>query len=69
MGGWRFGLIVREYRKLEACDACRVETWARISKLYGWPQKFVEERSSGAFVARNGGYSPPTSQSSMKGER
>jgi hypothetical protein len=40
--GWRFGVIVREYRELEAGTRFPTfETWDRIYKLYGWPQTFT----------------------------
>jgi hypothetical protein len=39
---WRFGVIVREHRELEAGTRFpTVETWNAICKLYGRPQTFV----------------------------
>ncbi len=39
---WRFGVRVREYRELEAgTRSPSFETWDRICKLYGWPQRFA----------------------------
>ena len=39
---WRFGVRVREYRQLEAgTRSPSFETWDRICKLYGWPQRFA----------------------------
>jgi hypothetical protein len=60
---------IREYRKLEACDAYRVETWDRICKPYGWPQKFVEELVERGVCRSKRWVLTGTGQSSMKGER
>jgi transcriptional regulator with XRE-family HTH domain len=39
---WRFGVSVREYREIEAGDRTpSLDTYRRISELYGWPQTFV----------------------------
>ena len=39
---WRFGVTVRKYRELEAGERFPdLDTWDRISKLYGWPKTFV----------------------------
>jgi transcriptional regulator with XRE-family HTH domain len=38
----RLRVSVRGYRELEAgTRSPSFETWARICKLYGWPQTFV----------------------------
>ena len=40
--GWLVGVSVREYREIEAGDRMpSVDTYRRISELYGWPQTFV----------------------------
>jgi transcriptional regulator with XRE-family HTH domain len=37
------GVTVREYREIVAGDRMpSLETYRRISELYGWPQTFVE---------------------------
>jgi hypothetical protein len=39
---WLVGVSVREYREIEAGDRTpRLDTYRRISELYGWPQTFV----------------------------
>jgi hypothetical protein len=39
---WLVGTSVREYREMEAGDRVpRLETYRRITELYGWPQMFV----------------------------
>ena len=39
---WLIGVSVREYRGIEAGDRMpSLETYRRISELYGWPQTFV----------------------------
>jgi hypothetical protein len=39
---WRIGVTVREYREIVADDRMpRLDTYRRISELYGWPQTFV----------------------------
>jgi transcriptional regulator with XRE-family HTH domain len=39
---WLVGVSVREYREIEAGDrAPSLETYRRISTLYGWPQTFT----------------------------
>jgi predicted transcriptional regulator len=36
---WLVGVSVREYREIEAGDRmARLETYRRISELYGWPK-------------------------------
>ena len=41
---WLVGVSVREYRNLEFGETHPdFETWTRICKLYGWPQRFVGE--------------------------
>jgi hypothetical protein len=43
---WLIGVSVREYREIEAGDRMpRLETYRRISELYGWPQRFVDPRT------------------------
>jgi predicted transcriptional regulator len=39
---WLLGVSVREYREIEAGDRTpSLDTYQRISELYGWPQTFV----------------------------
>jgi hypothetical protein len=39
---WLLGLTVREYREIEAGDRLpSLDTYRRISELYGWPQRFI----------------------------
>jgi predicted transcriptional regulator len=39
---WLIGVSVREYREIEAGDRMpSLDTYQRISELYGWPQTFV----------------------------
>jgi hypothetical protein len=39
---WLVGVSVREYREIEAGDRMpSLDTYRRISELYGWPQTFV----------------------------
>jgi hypothetical protein len=39
---WLIGVSVREYRELEAGERTPTfETWDRMCKLYGWPQRFA----------------------------
>jgi transcriptional regulator with XRE-family HTH domain len=39
---WLIGVSVREYRDIEAGDRMpRLETYRRITELYGWPETFV----------------------------
>jgi hypothetical protein len=39
---WRLGVIIREYREIEAGDREPSRgTYERISELYGWPRTFV----------------------------
>jgi predicted transcriptional regulator len=39
---WLIGVSVREYREIEAGDPMpSLDTYQRISELYGWPQAFV----------------------------
>jgi DNA-binding XRE family transcriptional regulator len=38
---WLIGVSVREYRAIEAGDRTpSLDTYRRISELYGWPQTF-----------------------------
>ena len=40
---WLIGVSVREYREIESGDRKpSLDTYERISELYGWPQTFVE---------------------------
>ena len=40
---WLIGVSVREYREIEAGDRTpSLDTYERISELYGWQQTFVE---------------------------
>ncbi len=42
---WLLGVTVREYREIEAGDRTpSLDTYQRISELYGWPQTFVGDR-------------------------
>jgi transcriptional regulator with XRE-family HTH domain len=39
---WLLGLTVREYREIEAGDRLpSLDTYRRISELYGRPQRFI----------------------------
>jgi hypothetical protein len=39
---WLVGVTVREYREIEAGDRMpSLDTYRRISELYGWPQTFI----------------------------
>jgi hypothetical protein len=39
---WLIGVSVREYREIVAGDRTpRLDTYRRISELYGWPERFV----------------------------
>jgi hypothetical protein len=39
---WLIGVTVREYREIDAGDRTpSLDTYRRISELYGWPQMFV----------------------------
>jgi hypothetical protein len=39
---WLIGVSVREYREIEAGDRTpSLDTYRRVSELYGWPQTFV----------------------------
>ena len=39
---WLIGVSVREYREIAAGDrTLSLDTYRRISELYGWPQTFV----------------------------
>jgi transcriptional regulator with XRE-family HTH domain len=39
---WLVGVSVREYREIEAGDRTpSLDTFRRITELYGWPQTFV----------------------------
>ena len=41
-GAWFVGVSVPEYREIEAGDRTpSLDTYRRISELYGWPQTFV----------------------------
>jgi len=45
---WLIGVSVREYREIKAGDRePRLDTYERISELYGWPQAFVGLRGLG----------------------
>jgi hypothetical protein len=45
---WLIGVGVREYRQIEAGDRTPIlDTYQRISELYGWPQTFVGQVKSG----------------------
>jgi transcriptional regulator with XRE-family HTH domain len=40
---WLIGVTVREYREIEAGDRTpSLDTYRRISELYGWPQTLIE---------------------------
>jgi hypothetical protein len=42
---WLIGVGVREYREIVAGDRMpSLDTYRRISELYGWPQTFVGSR-------------------------
>jgi transcriptional regulator with XRE-family HTH domain len=42
---WLVGVSIREYREIEAGDRMpSLETYRRISELYGWPQTFERPR-------------------------
>jgi transcriptional regulator with XRE-family HTH domain len=42
------GVTVREYRAIEAGDRTpSLDTYRRISELYGWPQTFVGQVRNG----------------------
>jgi DNA-binding XRE family transcriptional regulator len=39
---WLVGVSLREYREIEAGDRTpSLDTYRRISELYGWPQTFL----------------------------
>ena len=41
---WLIGVNVREYREFEAGERSpSLDTYERISDLYGWPQTFVSK--------------------------
>jgi transcriptional regulator with XRE-family HTH domain len=41
-GAWLVGVSLREYREIEAGDRTpSLDTYRRISELYGWPQTFL----------------------------
>jgi len=42
---WLIGVSVREYREIVAGDRMpSLDTYRRITDLYGWPQTFVGQR-------------------------
>jgi transcriptional regulator with XRE-family HTH domain len=42
---WLIGVTIQEYREIEAGDRTpSLDTYRRISELYGWPQTFVGAR-------------------------
>ena len=42
---WLLGVIVREYREMEAGDRVpEFDVWDRLCELYGWPQTFWPRR-------------------------
>jgi hypothetical protein len=46
---WLIGVGVREYREIEAGDRTpSLDTYRRISELYGWPQTFVAQPDTSA---------------------
>jgi DNA-binding XRE family transcriptional regulator len=49
---WVIGLTVREYREIEAGDRTpSLDTYQRISELYGWPQTFTGRATRSGGVA------------------
>jgi predicted transcriptional regulator len=45
---WLVGVSTREYREIEAGDSTpSLETYERISELYGWPERFEGRVKSG----------------------
>ena len=45
---WRLGVSRHEYRELEAGKRFPTfQTWDRMCKLYGWPQRFEVEADRG----------------------